>query len=216
MAPRSGTTTRPSTWPPFCVLRTNARAYLAMNAGGYGLFLLGFLVGILFPDLSEAQHARLTADGTADLVRSLINNPWVFALTILAVNTVKMGALTIVLPSLIVPFSGIPLLAYWAYTTGVTLVPASDIGWVALIPHSLTLVVEMQAYVLLVLGAYVLGRCWVWPRTAGADNRRRGYLHGLQQVGWLTLPAAILFVVGAVYEAFSLRYLVHPLAQWLL
>jgi hypothetical protein len=187
-----------------------------MNAGGYGLFVLGFLVGILFPDLSEAQHARLTADGTADLVRSLINNPWVFALTILAVNTVKMGALTIVLPSLIVPFSGIPLLAYWAYTTGVTLVPASNIGWVALIPHSLTLVVEMQAYVLLVLGAYVLGRCWVWPRTAGADNRRRGYLHGLQQVGWLTLPAAILFVVGAVYEAFSLRYLVHPLARWLL
>ena len=31
------------------------------------------------------------------------------------------------------------------------------------------------------------------------------------------LPSkVVLLVIGAVYEAFSLRYLVHPLAQWLL
>lgn len=127
-----------------------------------------------------------------------------------------MGAATIVLPSLIVPFAGIPLFAYWAFTTGITLVPASDIGWVALIPHSLTLVIELQAYVLLMLGAYVLGRHWIWPRSVGAENRRGGYLEGLRQLGSLTLAAFVLLVVGAVYEAFSLRYLVHPLAQWLL
>lgn len=210
------TTARLMTWRPFNIIGENARAYVLMNVGAYGLFLIGFGVGILFPHLSEAQHTRLNDDGTADLVQSLINTPWLFALTILAVNTLKMGALTIVLPSLIVPFAGIALFGHWAYTTGVTLVPASDIGWVALIPHSVTLIVEFQAYILVLFGAYLLGKCWMWPRAAGIENRRRGYVRGLRQLGWLVLPAAILLVVGAVYEAFSLRYLVHPLAQWLL
>ena len=165
---------------------------------------------------AENQHTRLVEDGTADLVQSLIDKPWLFALTILVVNVVKMGVLTIVVPSMVVPFAGIPLFAYWAFTTGLTLVPASDIGWVALIPHSLTLIVEFQAYILLLLGAFVLGRCWLWPHDAGARNRRQGYVTGLQQLGWLASSAVVLLVAGAVYEAFSLRYLVHPLAQWLL
>lgn len=201
---------------PLRITRENVRAYLGLNGIAYGLCLVGFVVGLLFPHLNEAQVTRLDDDGTTDLVRSLINQPWLFALTILGVNTVKMGAATIVLPSLIVPFAGIPLFAYWAFTTGITLVPASDIGWVALIPHSLTLVIELQAYVLLMLGVYVLGRHWIWPRSVGAENRRGGYLEGLRQLGSLTLAAFVLLVVGAVYEAFSLRYLVHPLAQWLL
>lgn len=216
MTSPSQTTSGVLAWRPLQVIRENARAYLVINACMYGLFLVGFVVGLLVPELSEAQHTRLTDDGTADLVRSLINTPWLFALTILGVNTVKMGLLTIVLPSMVVPFAGIALFAWWAVTTGVTLVPASDIGWVALIPHSLTLIIEFQAYIVVLLGAYLLGRSWIFPRTAGAETRRSGYVRGLRQLGWLSLAAAVLLVVGAVYEAFSLRYLVHPLAQLLL
>jgi hypothetical protein len=201
---------------PLRIIRANARAYLGLNAIAYGLFLVGFVVGLLFPHLNEVQVTRLNEDGTTDLVRSLINQPWLFALTILGVNTLKMGAATIVLPSMVMPFAGIPLFAYWAFETGITLVPASDIGWVALIPHSLTLVIEVQAYVLFMLGAYVLGRHWIWPQSVGAENRRGAYVKGLRQLGWLSLAAFVLLVVGAVYEAFSLRYFVHPLAEWLL
>lgn len=211
-----GTTPRLAARRSFCIIRANARAYLVLNALAYGLFVVGFVVGLLFPHLNQAEVERLNDDGTVDLVQSLINNPWLFALRILGVNALRMAAVTIVLPSMIVPFAGIPLFAYWALTTGITLVPASDIGWVALIPHSLTLAIEFQAYTLFMLGAYLLGRCWIWPRTVGADNRRGGYISGLRQLGWLSLPAAVLLVVGAVYEAFSLRYFVHPLAQWLL
>lgn len=203
-------------WRPFRIIADNSRAYLLANVAVYGVFLVGFGLGLAFPQLSEAQHRRLQDDGTADLVQSLIADPWLFALTILAVNTLRMGALTIVAPSLIVPFAGIALFAYWVLTTGMTLVPANDIGWVALIPHSLTVIVEFQAYLLLLLGVYLLGRSWVSPRTAGAENRRQGYLLGLRDLGWLALPALALLIVGAVYEAFSLRYFVHPLAEWLL
>jgi hypothetical protein len=203
-------------WRPFRIIGENANVYLAANAGVYGVFLVGFGLGLAFPQLSEAQYRRLQDDGTADLVQSLITDPWLFALTILAVNTLKMSALTIVVPSLIVPFAGIALFTYWALTTGMALVPANGIGWVALIPHSLTLIVEFQAYLLLLLGVYLLGKSWIGPRNVGAESRRQGYLQGLQNLGWLALPALALLIVGAVYEAFSLRYFVHPLAEWLL
>lgn len=203
-------------WRPFRIIGENARVYLAANAAAYGLVLVGFGLGLGFPQLSQAQYKRLEDDGTAELVRSLIANPWLFALTILGLNTLKLGVLTIVAPSIIVPFAGIALFAYWALTTGMTLVPPNDIGWVALIPHSLTLIVELQAYLLLLLGVYLLGKYWVGPSTVGAENRRQGYLRGLRDLGWLALPSLALLVVGAVYEAFSLRYFVHPLAEWLL
>lgn len=67
----------------------------------------------------------------------------------------------------------------------------SDIGWVALIPHSLTLVIELQAYVLLMLGAYVLGRHWIWPRSVGAESRRgaTSKVYG-SLVRWPWLPSS--------------------------
>lgn len=203
-------------WRPFRIIGENAKVYLIANVAAYGIFLIGFGLGWAFPQLSQAQYTRLEEDGTADLVQSLVADPWLFALTILGVNTLKMSTLTIIAPSMIVPFAGIALFAYWALTTGMTLVPRNDIGWVALIPQSFTLIVEFQAYLLLLLGAYLLGKSWVGPPTVGAENRRQGYLRGLQYLGWLALPALALLVIGAVYEAFSLRYFVHPLAEWLL
>jgi hypothetical protein len=155
----------------------------------------------------------LQDDGTADLVVSLLSNVWLFALVILGINALTVGALSILLPSMIVPFAGIAVFAYRAFDIGLTLAPADQTGWVLLIPHSLTYVIEFQAYVLLALGAYLLGRSWLRPGTIGAGDRREGYVRGLQQIGWLSLPALALFVIGAVYEAFTLRYLVPLLLQ---
>ncbi|MDP9843492.1 stage II sporulation protein M [Streptosporangium lutulentum] len=201
---------------PFRVIRENMRAYLVVNAAAYGLAIIGFVIGLVFPDLSAARSASLEEDGTGELVRWLVNTPPLFALTILGVNLFRLSALTIVLPSLIVPFAGLAFFGYWSVETGITLVPASPQGWVALIPHSLTLVIEFQAYVLLLLGAYLLGRHWLFPRTVGAKNRRQGYVRGLQRIGLLALPALALLIVGAVWEAYSLRYFVYPLSQLLL
>lgn len=63
------------------------------------------------------------------------------------------------------------------------------------------------------LGAHLLGRSWLRPASVGAPNRRAGYVSGLRQIGRLSLPALVLFVVGAVYEAFTLSYLVPVLVQ---
>lgn len=201
---------------PFTVIRENKRAYLIINLATYGLAIIGFLIGLAVPSLHTAQAASLEEDGTGELVRWLVNTPPLFALTILGVNVFRLGLLTIVLPSLLVPFAGFAFFGVWAVQTGIVLVPTSAEGWVALIPHTLTFLIELQAYVLLVLGVYRLGRSWLFPRSVGAQNRRRGYLQGLKQLGLLALPALVLLVVGAIWEAYSLRYVVYALVQLLL
>ena len=63
---------------------------------------------------------------------------------------------------------------------------------------------------------FLLGKYVVRPGTVGVERRREGYLRGLRDLGRLALPALILLVLGAIYEAFSLRYFVYPLADVLL
>ncbi|MFQ4138532.1 stage II sporulation protein M [Nodosilinea sp. PGN35] len=191
---------------PFQIIRANFRAYLIINAIVYGLVIIGMVAALIFPNLGATQLATLEDNGTGDLVRSLINNPWLFALTILGVNVIRVGVLSIVLPSLIVPFAGIAIFAHRAFTIGLSLASTTSIP-VVWIPHSLTLLIEFQAYALLMLGAYILGRAWIRPATIGTRNRRQGYVRGLQQLGWLSLTALPLFIIGAIWEAFSLSYL---------
>ncbi len=105
---------------PFQIIHTNFRAYLTINAIVYGLVITGLVAAMVFPNLSATQVAILEDNGTADLVRSLINNSWLFSLTILGVN-VATSALSIVLPSLIVPFAGIAIFAYKTFTLGLAM-----------------------------------------------------------------------------------------------
>ncbi|MBT2486433.1 MULTISPECIES: stage II sporulation protein M [unclassified Microbacterium] len=201
---------------PFRIIGANRRLYLLLNLATYGIGLIGFAVGLIFPELVQARAASMEEDGTADLVLSIFSQPWLFALVILGVNVFQLSALTIVLPSLIVPFAGVAAFGVWVAVTGVSLAPTSETGWVALIPHSLTVIIEFQAYILLALGAFLLGKYWLFPRTVGAKNRRQGYVRGLQTIGWLALPAFALLIIGAIWEAFSLVYMVGPLSQLLL
>ncbi|GAA2342088.1 hypothetical protein GCM10009854_18300 [Saccharopolyspora halophila] len=196
---------------PFWIIRANFGAYLVMNAVIYGFFLAGMGTGLLFPELTEARTVALHENGTADLVTSLLGNFWLFSLIILAVNALKASLLTIVLPSMVVPFAGVAFFAYTTFDLGVSLAPINETLAKTMIPHSLAVLVEFQAYVLVVLGAYLLGRAWLWPGTVGARDRRQGYVRGLRQLGWVSLPALALLVIGAVYEAFEIIYVVPPL-----
>ncbi|WP_022904727.1 stage II sporulation protein M [Curtobacterium sp. B8] len=200
---------------PVEIVRENSRVHLVLNAATYGLLLVGFALGMLFPGLSQARATALEDDGTAALVGAVFRQPALFALVILAVNVFRLSLLTIVLPSLVVPFAGLVTFGCWLVQTGITLVPGTAEGWVALIPHALTVLIELQAYITVALGVFLVGKHWTRPGTAGVERRRDGYLAGLRKLGRLSVPALVLLVLGAVWEAYSLRYLVHPLGQWL-
>lgn len=213
----SPTTSRTPRWRrPLSLIRENRRAYTIITASTYGLFVIGFVIGLLFPALPAARAAALATDGTGDLVGAVAASAPLFALVILGVNVLRLSLLTIVLPSLIVPFAGLALFGYWLVETGITLVPSTSLTWVAMIPHSLTVLIELQAYALVALGVFLLGRAWLRPADVSAATHRAGYLRGLRSLGILSIPAFVLLVVGAVWEAYSLRYLVFPLSEVLL
>ena len=193
---------------PVQIIRDHARAYLVVNLLMYGLVLAGFALGLAVPGLTADRAATLQSDGTADLVARVFAHWWLFAATILGVNVITVGLFSIVLPSLVIPFAGVAVFAYRAVVIGVTLAPTDHATWIVLVPHALTLVIEFQAYILLVLGAYLVRRGWVTPQHLGAETRRGGYAQGLRMLGWLGVAALTLLVVGAIYEAVTLRYLV--------
>lgn len=200
---------------PLHIVRSDLRPFLVLNAVAFGLFLVGFVLGLIFPGLVQEQSADFEASGQTDLVLRVFQNPWLFALVIFAVNTVTVGVVMIVLPSMVVPFLGIPLFGWKAVNIGMAIAPTTPTLWVGFIPHSLTLIIEFEAYVLFMLGAWILGRSWLRPGTIGATTRRQGYLRGLQRLAWLGLGAVVLLVVGAAWEAWSLTqlfpWLVHVL-----
>jgi len=162
----------PST--PLQTIRNEIRPFLIVNAIALGLFLVGFVLGLVFPELVQAQADDFEASGQTDLLLRVFQNPWLFALVIFAVNTFTVGAAMIVLPSMVAPCLGSPVFAWTAVNIGMAIAPTTPTLWVGFIPHSLTLIIEFEAYALLMLGAWILGRSWLRPGTIGATTRRQG------------------------------------------
>ncbi|MEV0615413.1 stage II sporulation protein M [Nonomuraea sp. NPDC050404] len=190
------------------LIRRHARLYASLNVMTYGLVVAGMVLGALSPELNAFYMGSMDASGDSALIKSLLSQPWMFAVTILAVNLTRVALVAITLPSMIVPFAGIPFFAYFAFTSGIKLAPVNHDVTMSLIPHSLTLVVEFQAYVLLLFGACLLGRAWIRPARVGATSRRQAWVRGMRLLGVMWVPALVLFIVGALYEAFSIVYIV--------
>lgn len=193
---------------PLHIIRGDLGAYLAANLLVYGLILTGMAVGSLFPHITAARNASVAAGGSLDGVESLLDNVWLFAARILLNNVVVASLLVIIVPSLVLPFAGIVLFAISLVDVGLLLAPVDETAALILLPHSITLLIEMQAYVLLLFGVFLLGRAWLRPRAVGRPNRRSGYVFGLRRLGWLALAALALHIVGALYEAYEIIYLV--------
>ncbi|MBB4689717.1 stage II sporulation protein M [Amycolatopsis jiangsuensis] len=193
---------------PFQIIRADLRAYLLVNLFVYGMLVLGLVLGLLFPDLHAARAGSFAGGSGGSLVNSVVGNGWLFATVIFLVNVFPTALLLITLPSLAIPFAGLAVFAVKTVDLGVTLAPVDATSRLTLIPHSLTLLIEFQAYALVMFGAYLLGRSWLRPATAGAPTRRQGYVRGLSRLGWLWIPALVLFVIGAAYEALEIYFLV--------
>jgi hypothetical protein len=107
---------------------------------------------------------------------------------------------TITLPSLVIPFSGILVGFYRAVLWGLILSPAHPDLRLVMIPHSVTLILEGQAYILTMLAAYIQGKSFLWPKTVGLERRGRGYLEGLKRTGKMYVLVLLTLLIAAIYE----------------
>jgi hypothetical protein len=183
------------------------KTYVAINVCYYGLVLVAMLyVAAVNPAVQE----RLLADVQSSLTEGplatvggiyLGRNLVGAAAVTFAVNLTVGAMLTITLPSLILPFAGIALGACRAVLWGLLLAPTTSQLALVMIPHSLTLILEGQGYVLAMLASYLHGVALLQPESVGASSHWHGYLEGAKRTARLYVLVAMVLGVAAVYEA---------------
>jgi hypothetical protein len=125
------------------------------------------------------------------------------------VNLILGSFAELTVPSLIIPFSGFIIGIYRAILWGLILSPAAPSLRLAMIPHSITLILEGQGYILAMFALYLQGRAFLWPKTAGVEGHWRGYLEGLKQTGKMYVAVTSVLLVAAIYEVLEVVILAN-------
>jgi hypothetical protein len=192
------------------VLRRERRFYLALNLAYYGL-IAGAMAYTCYDRSPQEALGQLVAGALgegplAPVLEALTAGQVLQAVgLILAINLLAATFLVITLPSLIVPFSGLLLVALRALLWGILFAP--QIGGPVEMRELLTgigvavlILLEGQGYVLGALGVTLQGRAFLWPRSVGASSRGQGYLYGLKEQARVYLLIVPVLLIAAVYE----------------
>ncbi len=194
-------------------IREFRRAYIVLNLVYYGLVICGMVYVAFNPSLQQLLLDAVRSafgQGPLSTVAGAYTGGQVLLAIVLTfvVNLTMASFLWITLPSLVVPFSGLVTGACRAILWGVLLSPSSPEMSAVMIPHSLTLILEGQAYILAMLAAYIQGRAFLWPATVDATTHGEGYRAGVKRSLRLYLLVAIVLAVAAVYEVLEVIYII--------
>jgi hypothetical protein len=191
---------------PFQEIDRRPRLVWAVHLAYFGLVLLGAAFIYALPDvqavLMTAVRGQLASKtgplGIAGQAYSSGSIPRAAAVTLL-VNLVLGSIAVITLPSLIVPGIGILMAAVRALTWGLLLGPTSVLMAHAMLPHSWTMLLEGEAYVLAAFFALLIPIHLADRKHGGTVLARFGrvVLLNLQA----TLLVALVLAVSACYEA---------------
>jgi hypothetical protein len=187
------------------LVQENRRAYIIINVIYYALIVV-CMVYVAFNQKLQDQLLNLVGaafmTGPLSFVGQSYVNAKVFSATAATflINLFIGSFGTITLPSLIVPFSGFLIGIYRAAMWGLLLSPAHPQMRLIMIPHSLTLLLEGQAYILTLLAAYIQGRAFLWPKTVGLETHVKGYLEGLKRTGKIYVLVTLTLLIAAFYE----------------
>lgn len=200
-----------STW---MLVQENKRVYIALNAIYYGLVIVSMIYVAFNQELQQSLMNEIGAQfmtGPLAFVGEAYINTRVFpAIAATFFVNLLLGSLgAITLPSLIIPFSGILVGIYRAILWGLLLSPAHPDIRMAMLPHSLTLILEGQAYILAMLAAYLQGRAFLFPKSVGLESRLKGYGEGLKRTGKLYLLIILTLLIAAIYEVIEVVILIQ-------
>jgi hypothetical protein len=186
------------------ILDKNRRAYIAINIIYYGLVV----ICMVYVAFNQPLQVEMLKTGNANLMTgalSLLGKGYdinqILDTLLLLYFTNLLGATygLITFPSFFVPFSGLLTGAYHAIQWGLIFSPANPEIRVPMIMHSLTLIIEGQAYTLAMLGAHIHGRALIWPHTVGLKSHWRAYVEGLRQTGTLYMLIMPVLAISTIY-----------------
>jgi hypothetical protein len=195
------------------LVQENRRAYIVFNIIYYGLIIIGMVYVAFNQRLQQDLMSLIGAQfmtGLLSIVGQAYVNAQVFtAILVTFFINLFIGSFgTITLPSMIVPFSGFLIGIYRAVLWGLLLSPANPDMRLIMIPHSLTLIIEGQAYILALLAAYLQGRAFLWPKSVGVETHAKGYVEGLKRTGRIYLLVILTLAIAAIYEVIEVVVMV--------
>lgn len=186
------------------ILVENRRAYITFSALYYGLILV-LMVYTVFDHTFHDNMLKTNSD-------AFLTGPLAVAgKTLTSLDALKAAGSTfflnligfnygeITFPSGIIPFIGVAIGLYRAVVLGIVFSPVDPTIARIFFPHLPTLLLEGQATILAILGAYIHGRAFFWPKSVGQKSRWKAYVEGLRQTGTLYLPIMAILLISAIY-----------------
>lgn len=197
-------------------LQRHRRAYLGINLLFYGLVAAAMLYVSGRPDIQEMLlrdvALSLTHGPLLGVTEAYEQGHVLSAICLTFCVNFFLGTLVVlVVPSLVLPFAGVAMGLVRAALWGLLLAPTTPWLQAAMLPHSLTLILEGQGYILAMLATWVLGRALVSPSSVGASSRVQGYVSGLRSMAAVLMLSAIVLAAAAAYEVLEVIYLVPRL-----
>lgn len=199
------------------LIKQNANAFKKINFIFYGTLILGMFAVYLKPSLHtfilDAIERELQSTSIGRYVARMYDEGHLYraAASTFAVNVLVGSLLTITLPSLILPYSGLGLILFRAFVWGCFIAPPEKEAMIEAIPHFITLIIEGQAYIVAALPVLLHGRqAKMLTQTGGVKAWLRAGLHLHSRA--LPLVSVILFFAG-IWEAYEVIHLLSPLAK---
>ncbi len=200
------------------VVKQYWKTYVVVNVLYYGLTLACMIYVSTNPAVQQALMASAQAgftSGPLAFVGEAYSGGqviWTSFVTFL-VNLILGTAIEITLPSLIIPFIGLLMGVLRAILWGLMLAPTTPEMAKMMIPHSLTLILEGQAYILALLAVFVQGKAFLFPKSEGTPSHIEGYKIGLVKTAKLYVLVIAFLLVAAIYEAVEVMYVVPLLVK---
>jgi len=198
------------------VVRQNSRPYLVINVLYYGVVAVAMLIVAGHPQVQQALTGAVlesfTEGGLSTVFEAYAEGSVLQAVGLtFAVNFFLGSILVLFIPSMLVPFSGVAIGLIRATLWGLILAPTTPELRTAMIPHSVTLLLEGQGYVLAMLASFAMGKAFLSPSSMGVVRWRDSYVLGLKGASRIYILVAIVLAIAAIYEALEVIYLVPRL-----
>lgn len=191
---------------PLAEIRKYKRLFLTIHLIYFGLVVLFMLVAYHLPELQVCLLAGVKSqvvDGSGPLAVAgkayMSKNILRAAVTTFVINFTLGSFAVITLPSVIVPGVGVLVAAFRALLWGLLLAPSFAILSRAMLPHSITLLLEGEAYVIgTFFGLLIL--VYLFRKSEGPGPARR-YGRALLMNVRGNLLVAVVLASAAIYEA---------------
>jgi hypothetical protein len=191
---------------PLVALSTHRRLLWSVHLVYFGLYLVAAVLAYRTPDVRNAVQAIIQGNlrGGGGLLefagKAYLSGNIFWAATVTFVINFLVGSIVfLTLPSCVIPGSGALMAAFRAVSWGLLLAPATVQQALVMLPHSGTLLLEGEGYILATFFGLMLAVYLFRPK--GEPGAPSPYVRGLVLNLKGSLLVALVLGAAAVYEA---------------